>query len=153
MSSTLQFPWQQEAVIRQSQRLLHSFKYWTGRSLLDTSGSPEEIARALFEVPFPVFAHGTELDPVYNYANRKALELWEVDWQQLTRMPSRYSAEPMEQEERLRLLDQVTTQGYVSNGRGIRISSTGKRYLVSDFIIWNLLDENNQFCGQAATFS
>ncbi len=153
MSSVLQFPWQQEAVIRQSQRLLHNFQHWTGRSLLDPSGSPAEIAQALFEAPFPVFSHGTELDPIYNYANRKGLELWEVDWQQLTQMPSRYSAEPMEQEERLRLLDQVTTQGYVSNGQGIRISSTGKRYLVSDFIIWNLLNEHNQFCGQAATFS
>ncbi len=32
MSSTLQFPWQQEAVIRHSQSLLYSFQHWTGRS-------------------------------------------------------------------------------------------------------------------------
>jgi hypothetical protein len=153
MSSDRQFPWQQEAVIRHSQRILYSFHHWTRRPLLDASGSPEQIAQALFEAPFPVFSHGTESDPIYNYANCKGLELWEVDWQQLTQMPSRYSAEPMEQEERLRLLDQVKTQGYASNCQGIRISSTGKRFLISDFIIWNLLDEHNQLCGQAATFS
>jgi hypothetical protein len=153
MSSDLQFPWQQEAVIHQSQRILHSFQHWTGHSLLDASGSPIEIARALFEAPFPVFSHGTEPDPIYNYANCKGLELWEMDWQQLTQTPSRYSAEPMEQEERLRLLDQVNTQGYVSNAQGIRISSKGNRLQVSDFIVWNLIDEQNQLCGQAATFS
>lgn len=69
-SSTLQFPWQQEAVIRQSQRLLHSFQHWTGGSLLDVSGSLVEIAQQLFEAPFVLVSHGTEPDPVFNYMNQ-----------------------------------------------------------------------------------
>ena len=153
MNTPILFPWQQEQVIRHSQRLLNSFKHWIGHSLLEVSGSPVQIAQALFEAPFPVFSHGIESDPIYNYGNRKALELWELDWEQLIQMPSRYSAEPLEQEERLRLLNEVTTKGYLSNGRGVRISRTGKRYMVSDFTVWNLLDEENQYCGQAATFT
>ncbi|NET82181.1 MAG: MEKHLA domain-containing protein [Moorea sp. SIO1F2] len=112
-----------------------------------------EIAQALFEAPFAVLSHNTESDPIYNYGNRKALELWEMDWNQFTRMPSKYSAEPMEREERLRLLNQVTTQGYISNYQGVRISSTGKRFQISDVIVWNLIDEENKYCGQGATFS
>ncbi|GAA6623496.1 MEKHLA domain-containing protein [Scytonema sp. NUACC26] len=153
MSTNILLPWQQEAVILQSQRILSSFQYWTKHPLLEVSGSPTQIAQALFEAPFPVFSHGTEADPIYNYANRKALELWELDWEQLLQMPSRYSAEPVSQEERLRLLKEVTNKGYVSNSQGVRISRTGKRYEISDFTIWNLLDEENQYCGQAARFS
>ncbi|AOY78669.1 MEKHLA domain-containing protein [Moorena producens JHB] len=153
MNTELQFPWQQDAVIRQSQRLINSFHHWTGRSLIDISGSPMEIAQALFEAPFAVLSHNTESDPILNYGNRKALELWEMDWNQFTRLPSRYSAEPMEREERLRLLNQVTTQGYINNYQGVRISSTGKRFQISDVIVWNLIDEENNYCGQGATFS
>lgn len=54
----------------------------------------------------------------------------------------------MDQEERLALWNQVTTKGYLSNGQGVRVSSSGKRYMISDFTIWNLLDDNNQYCGQ-----
>lgn len=68
-------------------------------------------------------------------------------------MPSRYSAKPVNQEERLRLLEEVTNKGYITNGRGVRISRTGKRYMVPDFTVWNLLNKENQYCGQAATFS
>jgi hypothetical protein len=153
MSSDLQFPWQQEAVIRQSQRLLHSFQHWTERSLLDVSGSPEEIAQQLFEAPFVLVSHGTEPDPIFNYGNRKALELWELSWDEFTQMPSRKTAEPMVQEERDRLLAETAVKGFVSNFSGVRISSTGQRFKIEDGIIWNVLDEQNQQCGQAAVYS
>ncbi len=153
MSSDIQLPWQQETIIRHSQILLKSFQHWTGNSLLDFSGSPIEVAQALFEIPFPVLSHGTESDPIYNYGNRKALEFWEMTWEQFTQMPSRYSAEPMEREERSRLLNQVTTKGYLDNYQGVRISRTGKRYMISEVTVWNLLDKENEYCGQAATFS
>jgi len=152
MSSTLQFPWQQEAVIRHSQRLLYSFQHWTGRSLLDTSGSLAEIAQQLFEAPFVLVSHGMELDPIFNYRNQRALELWELDWEQFTQMPSRKTAEQVVQEERDRLLAETTTNGF-SNFSGVRISSTGRRFQIEDGIIWNVLDEQNQRCGQAAVYS
>lgn len=152
-TNNILLPWQQETVICHSQRILSSFQHWTGHSLFEVSGEPIQIAQALFELPFPVFSHGIEPDPIYNYGNRKALELWELEWEQLLQMPSRYSAKPANQEDRLRLLEEVTNKGYITNSRGVRISQTGKRYMVLDFTIWNLLNKENQYCGQAATFS
>ena len=152
MTSALQFPWQQEAVICQSQRLLHSFQHWTGRSLLDASGSPAEIAQQMFETPFVLVSHGMERDPIFNYGNRNALERWELSWEEFTRMPSRKTAEPMVQEERDRLLEETAIKGF-SHFSGIRISSTGKRFQIEDGIIWNVIDEQNQRCGQAAVYS
>lgn len=153
MSSDRQFPWQQEAVIRHSQRLLYSFQHWTGRTLLDASGLPEEVAQQLFEAPFVLVSHGTELDPIFNYGNRRALELWELSWEEFTAMPSRKTAEPMVQEERDRLLTEATTKGFVGNFSGVRISSTDKRFQIEDGILWNVLDEQNQRYGQAAVYS
>ncbi len=150
--TNIQFPWQQEAVIQHSQRLLYSFHYWLGRSLLDVTGSPEEIAQALFEAPFVLVSHGTEPDPIFNYGNRKALELWQLSWQEFTRMPSRKTAEQVEQQERNRLLAETTKKGF-SNYSGDRISSQGQRFYIKDGILWNMLDEQNQRCGQASCFS
>lgn len=148
----MQFPWQHEAVIRHSQSLLYSFQHWTGRSLLNASGSPQEIAQALFDAPFVLVSHGIEPDPIFNYGNRRALELWELSWQELIHMPSRKTAEEVMQQERNRLLSETATQGF-SNFSGIRMTSTGKRFEIQDGIIWNVLDEKNQRCGQAAVYS
>jgi hypothetical protein len=152
MTSNIQLFWQQETVIRHSLRLLRSFEYWTGRSLLDVNGSAQEIAQALFAAPFVLVSHGTEPDPIFNYGNRKALELWELSWQDFTKMPSRKTAQEVVQQERSRLLAETTSKGF-SNYSGVRISSTGKRFYIKDGILWNLLDENDQYCGQAAVFS
>jgi hypothetical protein len=152
MTNDIQLPWQQEAVISHSLRLLRSFEFWTGRSLLDVNGSAQEIAQALFAAPFALVSHGTEPDPIFNYGNRKALELWELSWQDFTQMPSRKTAEEVVQEERNRLLAETTSKGF-SNFSGVRITSTGKRFYIKDGILWNLLDENHQYCGQAAVYS
>jgi hypothetical protein len=145
-------PWQQPKVIQHSQRLLRSFQQWTGRSLLPNSGSAAAIAQALFEASFVVVSHGTEVDPILNYGNRHALELWEMTWDTLTRTPSRQTAELIARAERDLLLQQARDQGYIGNYQGIRISSTGKRFWIQDVIIWDVLDEANQRIGQAATF-
>ena len=153
MTSDRLFPWQQQAIISHSQRLLHSFQHWTGRSLFEVNGSSVEIAQALFEAPFVLISHGTEPDPIFNYGNRKALELWEFSWEDFTQMPSRKCVEPVTQEERDRLLAAAATKGYIDNYTGIRISSSGKRFQIQDVILWNVLDEQNRRCGQAAVFS
>lgn len=48
---------------------------------------------------------------------------------------------------------EAKSHGYIRNYRGIRISSTGQRFWIEDVILWDVLDENYQRCGQAATFS
>ena len=73
-------------------------------------------------------SHGMETDPVLNYGHRAAQTLWEMTWAELTRTPSRLTAEAPNREERARLLATVTAQGYIDNYSGIRISKTGRRF-------------------------
>lgn len=145
--------WQQEAVILHSLRLLHSFQHWTGYALMDINAPPHLVAQRLFEADFVVVSHGTQVEPIFNYGNSKALELWQLDWETFTSLPSRCSAEIGVQSERSHMLAGAKTKGYISNYRGLRISSKGKRFWIEDGIIWNILDEEQQPCGQAATFS
>jgi hypothetical protein len=136
-----------------SQLLLDSFRRWTGRELLIRTGTPDVQAQALFAAPFVVVSHGTEADPLLNYGNQQALDLWELSWAQLTSTPSRLTAEPMNRDERARMLAVAEKQGYYSGYRGIRISSTGKRFLVEDATVWNVVDGQEIRVGQAATFA
>lgn len=133
--------------------LLRSFRHWTHRDLIPASGSPEERARCLFQAPFVVISHGIEDDPVLNYGNQAALTLWEMSWKEFLKMPSRLTAQPMEQVERARLLTEVSKNGFMEGYGGIRISKTGRRFRVENAVVWNLVDEQDRYCGQAATFS
>lgn len=136
-----------------SQLLLDSFSRWTGRELLLRTGSPEAQAQALFAAPFVVVSHGAEADPVLNYGNQQALDLWELSWAQLTSTPSRLTAEPMNRDERARMLAAAEARGYLAGYRGVRVSSTGKRFLVEDATVWNVVDGQGIRVGQAATFA
>ena len=107
----------------------------------------------MFAAPIVVVSHGTEADPIVNYGNQAALDLWEMTWDCLIGMPSRQTAEPVDQEERARMLRLVEQQGYYDRYRGVRVSSTGRRFLVEEAIVWNVIDEQRRRIGQAATFA
>ncbi|MEC4686733.1 MAG: MEKHLA domain-containing protein [Nitrospirota bacterium] len=145
--------WDTPGMVRWCRLLLDSYAHWTGRELLDRLGSPEAHARALFAAPFVVASHGTEDDPMLNYGNRMALELWEMTWAQFTRTPSRLTAEPVNRAERERMLERAGTRGWINDYRGVRISGTGRHFLVEDAIVWNVVDAEGRTHGQAATFS
>lgn len=145
--------WQRESWGQHTQLLLDSYRRWLGRELLSSRGSPAEDATALFEAPFVVVSHGTQPDPILNYGNRTALELWEMDLETLLRTPSRLTAEPVHRDERARLLDRTTRDGFVDDYSGIRITATGRRFRINQAIVWNLIDAEGRPAGQAATFS
>jgi hypothetical protein len=147
-------PWLQESLLQHIQLLLYSFNHWTGNTLIPIADrkTPLEIANLLFNANLVVVSHGTQADPVLNYGNQKALDLWKMDWQTFTSTPSRYTAEQMESSEREHLLAQVKSQGYISGYRGIRIASNGDRFYINQAIIWNVVDQEGKFWGQAATF-
>ncbi|MGC6423696.1 MAG: MEKHLA domain-containing protein [Lentimonas sp.] len=130
--------------------LLNNYHRCFGEDLVERG--PDQAVH-LMEANFVVLSHGTEADPIFNYGNRCAQELFEMDWATLTALPSRYSAEPMHRNEREKLLNEVRTQGYSDNYRGIRISSSGKRFYIESARIWMLLDTSGNVVGQAATFS
>lgn len=145
--------WKDPAMVQWIQLLLDSYRRWTGRELLPRAGSPEEQAAVLFAAPFAVASHGTEADPILNYGNRMTLELWELSWEQFTRTPSRLTAEPVNRAERERMLAQAAARGFIDDYRGVRISSTGRRFLVEDALVWNVVDAVGKKLGQAATFA
>ena len=55
--------------------------------------------------------------------------------------------------ERARLLQQVTEHGFINDYSGVRISKTGKRFVIEQATVWNLIGTAGTICGQAATFS
>ncbi len=123
-------PVDRSAIIQWTQRLLDSYRHWIGRELFERVGEPDYQAHALFQSPIIVVSHGMEDDPMLNYGNQAALELWELTWEQLVKTPSRLTAEPVNRAEREWMLEQVRTRGYLDTYRGVRISSTGRRFLV-----------------------
>jgi len=133
--------------------LLRSFHGLTGRHLIAPGGNSEETAKLLNEAPFFVASHGLEDDPVFDYGNLCALELFEMSWEDFVQTPSRLTAEAPNRAERQRLLDSVAQNGFIDDYSGIRISSTGRRFRIRNATVWNVTDTSGNKTGQAATFS
>ncbi len=141
-----------DKIIQHSILLANSFKKVTGRDLLAAEFEPEELATQLYGAPFVLLSHGTEPDPIFNYANLTAQQLWDMSWEEFTQLPSRLSAEPVAVAERQAMLEEAKRQGYISNYHGVRISRTGKRFTIQEALLWNIYDETGIYRGQAATF-
>jgi hypothetical protein len=144
--------WDRPDIVRHAGDIVRSFRQVVGRDLLPPAATPADMAAMLRDAPFVVLSHGLEADPVLNYGNRAALALWEMDFAELTRMPSRVTAEPMLREERERLLAVAAAKGYIDDYAGVRISSSGRRFRIENAIIWNVQDASGAPRGQAATF-
>ena len=145
-------PWNQLPIVEWSQLLLDSYRHWIEKDLIDRTTDVKQQARTLFEAPFVVVSHGVEPDPILNYGNLAALNLWELPWERFIKTPSRLTTEPDDRAERERMLEQARIKGYYDGYRGIRISSTGWRFLVEQALIWNVIDSAGTPIGQAATF-
>ena len=145
--------WSQPAIIEWSQLLMNSYRHWVGRDLLLRKGEPEAQAQALFLAPFVVVSHGTEEDPILNYGSHLAMTLWEMTREELLQTPSRLTAEVVNRAEREWMLERARTRGYMDNYRGVRISHSGRRFLIENAVVWNVIDATGRRLGQAATFS
>ncbi len=135
------------------QVLRESYHHYLGKHLVDEGLSLEAAARQIYDAPFVVVSHNAATDPVFTYGNPAALALFEMTWSEFTQLPSRRSAEPPTQAERDRLLAAVSTQGFISGYAGIRISKGGRRFWIRNVTVWNLLDAQHQYAGQAAVYS
>jgi len=134
-------------------RLLDSsLRKCSGTAILPApDASPAQCSTVASSDDLVVVSHDGAEDPVFNYASKAALDLWEMDWETFTSTPSRFSAEPDEREARAELLRRVTEDGYVDDYCGVRISSSGKRFEVRDAYVWNVYDGDMRV-GQAALF-
>lgn len=135
-------------LVRHSQILCDSYRRWTGKYLIDENS--DDQAQRLYRASFAVASHDAQADPVFNYANLQAQKLFGMSWDEIVGLPSRYSAEPMLREERASLLERVEHHGFVEDYSGIRIAKGGQRFMIKNATVWNLLDEEGAYYGQAA---
>ncbi|MCX7084945.1 MAG: MEKHLA domain-containing protein [Methylococcales bacterium] len=150
----MQFPTAQNNFLLEHALLLSSsYNRLLRKDLISHSKSDSELGEQLFHAPFALVSHNTDSNPIFNYTNLKALELFELNWEAFTQLPSKLSAEPVNQTERERLLAQVTQKGYIDNYAGIRISSSGQRFMIKNAVVWNLHDDKGNYKGQAACFA
>jgi MEKHLA domain len=145
--------WTDPQTIHWTQILLDSYRQLVGCELLDRSSSLVEQSRLLYLAPFVVVSHDTQADPMFNYGNQVALDLWEIDWVTLLQTHSKATAEPVNRAIRQEMLAQAHSQGLIQNYQGVRISTSGQRFAIDRATIWNLTDAVGQPCGQAATFA
>ena len=104
------------------------------------------------EAPFVVVAHGTDQDPKFIYANKAAQKCFEYSWEEFMSLPSRLSAEAPDWAQRQALLEEVARNGFLSGYRGLRVAKSGRRFIIEDGVVWELIDGKGLRHGQAATF-
>lgn len=73
----------------------------TNTSVSDTEGAAWLYAAA----PFRLLAHDTQTDPVFVYGNSRAQAIFGYDWNEITALRSRLSAQSPEREARQAFLD------------------------------------------------
>jgi hypothetical protein len=130
--------------------LTGSYRRLVGTSLVPAGA---DAAWLYNEAPFAVLAHDGTDDPKFIYANRCAQACFGYGWNEIIELPSRLSAEPADRAERQALLDQVARHGFMSGYKGVRITKSGRRFVIEDGIVWELIDAEGRRHGQAATFS
>ena len=131
--------------------LLASYRRLFNHSLISADAG-QDLARQAFSADFVLLSHDSNADPLFNYANQAALNLFEFSWQELIGMPSRFSAEPLLRTERERLLMEVAANGYIDDYSGVRIAKSGRRFEIKRAVVWNVYDDSQNYCGQAACF-
>lgn len=142
--------WQQPEIIDWIQIVTKSYRELFGKNLIYPIDKPEKLSQTLFYAPFFLVSHGNQENPIFNYGNQTALQLWSLSWEEFIKTPSAQSAEPVARQERAVMLKQAKEQGYLENYEGVRISSQGKRFVIKQATLWNLTDETGKICGQAA---
>ncbi|MBY4793222.1 MEKHLA domain-containing protein [Burkholderia multivorans] len=131
--------------------LADSYRRLLNRPLVPDGLNAADGAAWLYDAaPFGILAHDTSADPVFVYGNKRAQAIFEYGWDELTALPSRLSAEPMERRERQSFLEKVARDGFVSDYRGVRVTKSGKRFWIERATVWQLVDAGGIVRGQAA---
>ena len=144
--------WQTPAIIKYSHLVVESYERICGKSF-PLNNLLTSLPEALYTNEYIIVSHGTESDPVFNYANQAAQQLWRLDWETFTRLPSRLSARADKVEKRDEALKEALSKGYITGYEGIRIDATGKEFYIRNVTLWNLIDATGIPHGQAVIFN
>jgi MEKHLA domain-containing protein len=128
-----------------------SYYRFIGQRLTPEGMTTEQAARWLYsDAPFAILAHNTGPDPTFIYGNKSAQLRFGYEWEELTALPSRLSAEMPNREERQEFLERVRRDGFSTGYNGVRIMKSGKRFRIEEATLWQLVDSNGAYRGQAA---
>lgn len=130
--------------------LTESYARLVGKPLVPAGKNAEWLYA---KAPFVVLAHSPEEDPRFIYANQAAQACFEYSLKEFLALPSRLSAEAPDRAARQALLDEVSRNGFMKGYRGVRVAKSGRRFIIEDGIVWELIDRDGTRHGQAATFS
>jgi len=117
------------------------------------AGAPHSAEWLYRHAPSCVLAHNTEPDPRFIYANKIAQSVFGYSWDEFVALPSRFSAEAPDREERQRLLERVGRDGFATGYSGIRIAKSGRHFRIEDGVLWQLREPDGRLHGVAATFA
>ena len=129
--------------------LNESYRHWTGDYLV-AQFDPGEVLAALNEANFALISHALEADPVFNYGNLRALSLFGYEYSEFLQLPSRDTVAPEAIAERSELSQRVDQEGFVTNYRGTRLTKSGKRFVIDEGVVWQLIDNLGRVHGHAA---
>jgi hypothetical protein len=133
--------------------ILRSYRHWAGEDLIEAAEDDDDArARALFDAPLAVLAHDRRDDPLCIYMNAAALAAFELTLEDAAAFPTRRTAAPDDRAERSVALAGAADARLVRGYSGVRVSSTGRRFRLTDGRIWTVLDDAGRTVGQAAAF-
>lgn len=139
-SRALVTPWI-KAAAQSYQRLLNT-PLWDGES--------GDVLAQAERAPFALLMHNGGKDPVFQYANARARDLFGYTLEEFRNLPSRLSAEPDKREERADMLRRAAHEGYFLGYEGVRITKDGQRFRIANAVIWQVQDAHGKLIGQAA---
>jgi hypothetical protein len=136
--------------VARAQEILDSHRRLLGRDLIERSGDAADDARRLFDLPLAVLAHDTSPQPLLDWANLAALAAFDATPESLLGRPSADTAPADAAADRRVLFDVLARQGFVTGYSGVRISLTGRRFVIDDVTVLEVTDATGRPAGHAA---
>ncbi|MBO9703601.1 MAG: MEKHLA domain-containing protein [Sporocytophaga sp.] len=145
--------WMNPDTVKHCKLIAKNYKFWTGKELFEEKLHESELSEKMYNAPFVILSHGTQADPIYNYVNLKAQELWEYTWDEMIKLPSRRSAGTNETAQRLELIKEGQEKGITFTEKALRESCSGKKFYIKNVVLFNLLGEGGEYEGQCAIYN
>ncbi|NDC62439.1 MAG: MEKHLA domain-containing protein [Planctomycetia bacterium] len=143
-------PRQPETSAGRSRVILDSFRRLLGRELIDRSRDDHDDDRRLRELPLAVLAHDTSSPARLDWVNAAAAAAFDATPEALLGLPSASTAPPDAAADRERLFGTLRREGFVTGYSGVRVSLTGRRFLIEDVTVIELHDATGRPAGHAA---
>ncbi|MBV9549690.1 MAG: MEKHLA domain-containing protein [Alphaproteobacteria bacterium] len=132
-------------------RVVEAFARITGGDLVAEAGlDPADLGRSVWEGNFALLTHDT--NAILTYGNRFALDLWEMDWEMLTRTPSCETAPEEDRAARALIMAEVERNGFTRAYGGRRVSRSGRLFRIENATVFTLIDEKGAGFGTGAFF-